>query len=85
MPKAEAEALKATAQFHIEAVRLLQPLNGWLELHERRIGMIFVLKRTPAFQPFGSFQNRSQVEKWIKQHANQFPAPSACFKVHWPR
>jgi hypothetical protein len=24
MPKAEAEALKATAQFHIEAVRLLE-------------------------------------------------------------
>jgi hypothetical protein len=27
MPKVEAEALKATAQFHIEAVRLLQTLG----------------------------------------------------------
>jgi len=27
MPKAEAEALKATAQFHIEAVCLLQPFE----------------------------------------------------------
>jgi hypothetical protein len=27
MPKAEADALQATAQFHIEAVRLLQSLR----------------------------------------------------------
>ena len=28
MPKVEADALQATAQFHIEAVRLLQTLQG---------------------------------------------------------
>jgi hypothetical protein len=28
MPKVDADALKATAQFHIEAVRLLQTLEG---------------------------------------------------------
>jgi hypothetical protein len=33
--------------------------------------MVFVLKRTPAFQLFGPFQTRSQAEIWIKQHANK--------------
>jgi hypothetical protein len=33
--------------------------------------MVFVLKRTPAFQLFGPFQTRSQVEIWIKEHANK--------------
>jgi len=33
--------------------------------------MVFVLKRTPAFQLFGPFQDRSQALDWIKQHANQ--------------
>jgi len=28
MPKVDADALKATAQFHIEAARLLQSLRG---------------------------------------------------------
>ena len=28
MPQSEADALQATAQFHIEAVRLLQTLSG---------------------------------------------------------
>jgi len=33
--------------------------------------MVFVLKRTPAFQLFGPFQDRSQALDWVKQHANQ--------------
>src|SRR5262249_46249029 len=33
--------------------------------------MVFVLKRTPAFQPFGPFQDRSQAQEWIKRHANK--------------
>lgn len=33
--------------------------------------MVFVLKRTPAFQLFGPFQDRSQAEAWIKRHANK--------------
>ena len=33
--------------------------------------MVFVLKRTPAFQLFGPFQDRSQALTWIKQHANE--------------
>ena len=33
--------------------------------------MVFVLKRTPAFQLFGPFQDRSHAETWIKQHANE--------------
>jgi hypothetical protein len=33
--------------------------------------MIFVLKRTPAFQLFGPFQTRSEAETWIKANANQ--------------
>jgi hypothetical protein len=33
--------------------------------------MVFVLKRTPAFQLFGPFQTRSQALDWIKQHANE--------------
>jgi hypothetical protein len=35
MPKAEADALQATAQFHIEAVRLLRTLQGQ-EWRQRR-------------------------------------------------
>jgi hypothetical protein len=33
--------------------------------------MVFVLKRTPAFQLFGPFLDRSQAVTWIKQHANE--------------
>jgi hypothetical protein len=33
--------------------------------------MVFVLKRTPAFQLFGPFQDRSQALDWVKQHANE--------------
>jgi hypothetical protein len=33
--------------------------------------MLFVLKRTPAFQLFGPFKDRSQAETWIKRHANK--------------
>ena len=33
--------------------------------------MVFVLKRTPAFQLFGPFQDRSKAVDWIKQHANE--------------
>jgi hypothetical protein len=33
--------------------------------------MVFVLKRTPAFQLFGPFQDRSQALTWVKQHANE--------------
>jgi len=33
--------------------------------------MVFVLKRTPAFQLFGPFQTRSQALDWVKQHANE--------------
>ena len=32
--------------------------------------MVFVLKRTPAFQLFGPFQDRLQALDWVKQHAN---------------
>jgi hypothetical protein len=32
---------------------------------------VFVLKRTPAFQLFGPFKDRSEAETWIKQHANE--------------
>jgi hypothetical protein len=59
MPKAEAEALKATAQFHIPTA----------DFGSDR--MVFVLKRTPAFQLFGPFQTRSQVEIWIKERVNK--------------
>jgi hypothetical protein len=33
--------------------------------------MVFVLKRTPAFQLFGPFQEQSQAMTWVKQHANE--------------
>jgi hypothetical protein len=33
--------------------------------------MVFVLKRTPAFQLFGPSQDRSQALNWVKQHANE--------------
>ena len=33
--------------------------------------MVFVLKRTPAFQLFGPFQDRVAALIWIKQHANE--------------
>jgi hypothetical protein len=33
--------------------------------------MVFVLKRTPAFQLFGPFLDRPQAETWIEQHANK--------------
>ena len=33
--------------------------------------MVFVLKRTPAFQLFGPFQTRSQALDWVKQHATE--------------
>jgi len=33
--------------------------------------MVFVLKRTPAFQLFGPFQDRLQAKVWIEQHANK--------------
>ena len=33
--------------------------------------MVFVLKRAPALQLFGPFQDRSQAQAWIKQHANK--------------
>jgi hypothetical protein len=33
--------------------------------------MVFVLKRTPTFQLFGPFQDRSQALDWVKQHANE--------------
>jgi hypothetical protein len=33
--------------------------------------MVFVLKRTPAFQLFGPFQDRSQALTWVKRHANE--------------
>jgi hypothetical protein len=38
MPKAGAEALKATAQFHIEAVRLLQTFEGLSECYSSQGG-----------------------------------------------
>jgi hypothetical protein len=33
--------------------------------------MVFVLKRTPAFQLFSPFPDRPQALTWIKQHANE--------------
>jgi hypothetical protein len=33
--------------------------------------MIFVLKRSPAFQLFGPFQTQSQARIWIKEYANE--------------
>jgi hypothetical protein len=33
--------------------------------------MVFVLRRTPAFQLFGPFEERSQALTWVKQHANE--------------
>jgi len=33
--------------------------------------MVFVLKRTPAFQLFGPFRDRAQALTWVEQHANQ--------------
>ena len=33
--------------------------------------MVFVLKRTPAFQLFGPFQDRSEALDWVAQHANE--------------
>ena len=33
--------------------------------------MVFVLKRTPVFQLFGPFQDRSHAQEWIKRHANK--------------
>jgi hypothetical protein len=33
--------------------------------------MVFVLKRTPAFQLFGPFQDRSQALDWVKRNANE--------------
>jgi hypothetical protein len=33
--------------------------------------MVFVLKRTPAFQLFGPFEDRVAALIWIKQHANE--------------
>jgi hypothetical protein len=33
--------------------------------------MVFVLKRTPAFQLFGPFQDRSHALDWVNQHANE--------------
>jgi hypothetical protein len=33
--------------------------------------MVFVLKRTPAFQLLGPFEDRVTALNWIKQHANE--------------
>jgi hypothetical protein len=33
--------------------------------------MVFVLKRTPAFQLFGPFEDRVAASIWITQHANE--------------
>jgi hypothetical protein len=33
--------------------------------------MVFVLKRTPAFQLLGPFEDRVAASIWIKQHANE--------------